>query len=115
VPGIFITILEMTYRYIGVLLEETWSMSTAYTLRHTQKKGIEMRHMGSFVGQLILKSLDRAERVYSAMKCRGYSQNIRLHFQNKFRLGDGIFLVVSTVLAVLLRIVSIESLLKGVG
>jgi cobalt/nickel transport system permease protein len=114
VPGIFVTIFEMTYRYIGVLLEETLSMSTAYGLRHTRKKGIEMRHMGSFVGQLILKSLDRAERVYGAMKCRGYSQNMRLRWQNTFQLSDGIFLAIVSTLAVLLRIVSVESVLKGV-
>ncbi|NLT12747.1 MAG: cobalt ECF transporter T component CbiQ, partial [Clostridiales bacterium] len=72
VPDIFVTLFEMIYRYIGVLLEEASSMYTAYMLRSTEHKGLQMRHMGSFVGQLLIRSFDRAERVYAAMKCRGY-------------------------------------------
>ncbi|MDR3259409.1 MAG: cobalt ECF transporter T component CbiQ [Fusobacteriaceae bacterium] len=79
IPSIFVTLLEMTYRYIGVLMEESYSMMIAYSLRNGRKKGIDIRHAGSFVGQLLLRSVDRAERVYAAMKCRGYGlYNIRL-------------------------------------
>lgn len=73
VPKIFVVTLELTYRYLSVLLEEAHSMRTAYQLRgKTKARGIEMKHMGSFLGQLVLRSFDRAERVYAAMKCRGY-------------------------------------------
>jgi cobalt/nickel transport system permease protein len=72
VPAMLVAIFELTYRYIGVLLDEAGSMYTAYSLRGAGKKGIEMRHMGSFLGQLLIRSFDRAERVYAAMRCRGY-------------------------------------------
>ncbi|MDR0858518.1 MAG: cobalt ECF transporter T component CbiQ [Oscillospiraceae bacterium] len=73
VPKIFVVTLELTYRYIGVLLEEAHSMRTAYLLRSgTKTRNLEMMHMGSFLGQLVLRSFDRAERIYAAMKCRGY-------------------------------------------
>lgn len=72
-PGIFITMFEMTYRYIGVLFDEMHSMYIAYSLRSVSIKGIEIRNMGSFVGQLLLRSFDRADRIYNAMKCRGYA------------------------------------------
>ena len=71
-PGVFISLFEMTYRYLGTLAGEALSMYTAYSLRGGLKKGVEMRDMGSFAGQLLLRSFDRAERVYQAMKCRGY-------------------------------------------
>jgi cobalt/nickel transport system permease protein len=74
VPGIFMTVLEMCYRYIAVLLSEANSMFTAYRLRSCRMKGIALVHAGSFVGSLFLRSADRAERVYAAMKCRGYGQ-----------------------------------------
>jgi len=48
-------------------------MNIAYLLRSPDKKGIEMRDMGSFAGQLLIHSFDRAEQVYNAMKCRGYT------------------------------------------
>jgi len=73
VPMVFVLIFEMTFRYIGVLIEEVHSMATAYKLRSGNKKALEMRHMGSFAGQLILRGFDRAERVHAAMRCRGYS------------------------------------------
>jgi cobalt/nickel transport system permease protein len=71
IPAVIVSTIELTYRYIGVLLEEASDMSRAYHLRSCGKS-IAMRDMGSFLGQLVLKSFDRAERVYAAMKCRGY-------------------------------------------
>ncbi|MDR3296178.1 MAG: cobalt ECF transporter T component CbiQ [Clostridiales Family XIII bacterium] len=73
VPMQFVTVFEMTYRYAGVLLLETRSMGMAYALRSGGKRALEMRHMGSFVGGLLLRGFDRAERIHAAMRCRGYS------------------------------------------
>jgi len=83
VPGIFILLIEMIYRYIGVLIGEAATMSLAYSLRSVRKKNLEMRHMGSFVGQLALRSFDRGERVYAAMMCRGYGQEGLLLYNNQ--------------------------------
>ncbi len=74
IPPVMITIFEMTYRYIGVLSEEARTMYTAYSLRGNTKKGIKINDMGSFIGHLLLSGFERAERVYNAMKCRGYLQ-----------------------------------------
>lgn len=76
VPEILVVQLTMTYRYISVLLDETTTMYTAYILRSPQHKGIQMKDMGVFVGQLLLRSFDRAERVYCAMKCRGFEGGV---------------------------------------
>jgi len=73
VPMIFVMVFETTFRYIGVLLEEVHSMVIAYRLRSGTKKALEMKHMGIFTGQLVLRGFDRAERVHMAMRCRGYS------------------------------------------
>ncbi|MDR1251696.1 MAG: cobalt ECF transporter T component CbiQ [Treponema sp.] len=73
VPGIFMTVFELCYRYIAVLLAEAHSMYIAYLLRSSRgAKGVAIHHMGSFVGCLFLRAADRAERVYSAMQCRAY-------------------------------------------
>ena len=72
VPAVFVMVFEVTFRYIGVLLEEAWSMTIAYRLRSGAKKALDMKHMGSFVGQLLLRGFDRAERVHAAMLCRGH-------------------------------------------
>jgi len=71
-PKIICLQFVMTYRYISVLLGEVVSMYTAYSLRAPDIKGIKLKDMGSFLGQLILRSFDRADQVYQAMKCRGF-------------------------------------------
>jgi cobalt/nickel transport system permease protein len=73
-PNILSLQLVMTYRYISTLISEAASMFTAYMLRAPGQKGIKMKDMGSFLGQLLLRSFDRAERVYQAMKCRGFER-----------------------------------------
>jgi cobalt/nickel transport system permease protein len=72
VPGVFMTVLEMCYRYIAVLMFEVHSLYTAYKLRRPGAKGIALAHGGSLVGGLFLRGADRAGRIYAAMKCRGY-------------------------------------------
>lgn len=110
VPDVFVTLFEMIYRYIGVLLEEASSMYTAYMLRSTEHKGLQMRHMGSFVGQLLIKSFDRAERVYEAMKCRGYPGGAARKEHTPLLLQDYVFLAATTVPFILLRLFDIPAL-----
>ncbi|MDR2924129.1 MAG: cobalt ECF transporter T component CbiQ [Treponema sp.] len=117
-PSLFIIMFEMTYRYIGVLLEETYSMYTAYSLRSPNGKGIAMKDMGSFTGQLLLRSFDRADRVYNAMRCKGYTLGYNpgygLHSfpQNgiKLKYQDIIFCSVTCLLCVVFRIINVNAL-----
>ncbi|HMM05729.1 MAG TPA: cobalt ECF transporter T component CbiQ [Clostridiales bacterium] len=73
IPKVFVLTLMMTYRYIFVLLQEAGNMMKAYALRAPGEKGIQMKDMGSFVGQLLLRCIDRSEHVYAAMQCRGFT------------------------------------------
>ncbi|GMO39758.1 MAG: cobalt ECF transporter T component CbiQ [Treponemataceae bacterium] len=72
VPAVFCVQLNLMYRYISVLIHEASAMHDAYTLR-TAQPALKMKDTGFFLGQLVVKSMDRAERVYNAMKCRGFS------------------------------------------
>lgn len=112
IPHIFVIVFEMTYRYIGVLFEEAYSMYTAYTVRSPDSKGIRMRDMGGFTGQLLVRSVDRADRVYSAMKCRGYALQTMPHNGRKPAAGDFVFLAVTCFLCVLLRVYNINRLFE---
>ena len=88
IPEIFIIIFEMTYRYIGVLFTETSSLQTAYALRSAGKKGVLVRNAGTFIGSLLLRSFDRAERIYAAMQCRGYSLGKENQRKRKLQKAD---------------------------
>ena len=107
VPMIFVMVFEMTFRYISVLLEEVYSMTTAYKLRSGTKKALDIRHMGPFVGQLLLRGFDRAERVHAAMRCRGYSLKHIPPSRRRLRLSDILALAAVLLPALLLRLIAI--------
>jgi cobalt/nickel transport system permease protein len=113
-PHIFVIVFEMTYRYIGVLFEEAYSMYVAYSLRSADAKGIAMRDMGSFAGQLLIRSFDRADRVYNAMKCRGYALHSLPRNGGKPAGGDFVFLTVTCFFCVACRLVNVNALFVGI-
>jgi cobalt/nickel transport system permease protein len=110
IPAIFVTLLEICYRYIALVLTETASMYTAYKLRSGGMKGVAMGHMGSFVGCLFLRSAGRAERVYAAMKCRGYSMESFPPPVRPLSRGDGLFFVLVCSLCIVFRLADIPAM-----
>lgn len=73
VPRLFVTIFLLVFRYLSVLGEETTRIQRAYALRAPGHPGIRPQAWGSLAGQLLLRSFDRAERVYQAMALRGFT------------------------------------------
>ena len=110
-PKIMVTLIEMIYRYIGVLIDEAGSMYTAYKLRSVQTKGLAMKDMGSFVGQLALRSFDRGERIYAAMICRGYGRDIPDGERLRMTAPDVICTIILIAIFVLLRIFPVLNML----
>lgn len=109
VPSIFVLMFEMTYRYIGVLIDEAYSMYTAYFLRSTNTGGIAMKDMGSFVGQLLLRSFERAERIYESMKCRGYANAMIAQNKRNLTQKDILFLLITCFLFIVFRVININT------
>ena len=72
VPSLLVTLLLLTYRYVAVMMEEVSVMTDAYHLRAPGQKGIHISAWGSFLGQLLLRSMDRAEDLYESMQLRGF-------------------------------------------
>ncbi|MCL2481598.1 MAG: cobalt ECF transporter T component CbiQ [Spirochaetaceae bacterium] len=109
IPHIFIIMFEMTYRYIAVLFSEAASMRMAYVLRSPGARGVEIRHAGTFIGNLLLRSFDRAERIHSAMKCRGYMiKKITLN-NKKLRMTDTIYCALICSFCLLFRFVDVAN------
>jgi cobalt/nickel transport system permease protein len=119
IPRAFVTQLLLVYRYLTVLVEETAAMIQAYSLRTLENRGIGVRAWGSLVGHLLLRTMDRAERIYQAMLCRGFAGE--LQFIREYRLGfnDIAYLLGWSVFFVAARFYNIPEwlgrLMMGVG
>lgn len=73
VPGIFVTLLALMYRYIFVLLDESARLQRARASRSFGPRGTRRwRGVAQMAGQLFVRSTERAERIYEAMCARGW-------------------------------------------
>ena len=113
VPKTLVTLLLLTYRYVGVMTEELAVMTDAYHLRAPGQKGIHVSAWCSFLGQLLLRSMDRAQELYASMLLRGYHQHFHYAPQKPFGKKDAVFLGGSLLLFALLRFVGVAQLLGG--
>ena len=73
VPPLFVTLLLLTWRYISLMVDEVGVMMTAYRLRAPGQKGVAFKAWGSFLGQLLLRSMDKAQELFEAMQLRGFT------------------------------------------
>ena len=72
-PGLLVTTLALTYRYLFVLVDEAKRMQRARVARTFDKRrwhGWKM--LATVAGQLFVRSTERAERIYAAMLARGW-------------------------------------------
>jgi cobalt/nickel transport system permease protein len=73
-PKIIIQMILFTYRFVFLFLDEMKRMDTAMRARGFIMK-IDLntlRIIGNFVGTLLVRSFERATRVYNAMLSKGY-------------------------------------------
>ncbi len=103
VPELLVTLFLLTYRYIAVMAEQVGVMSDAYALRAPGQKGVHVSAWGSFLGQLLLRSMDRATELYQSMRQRGFDGGYRYLTVPPFRAADWGYCLGSAALLALLR------------
>lgn len=113
VPGLLVTLLLLTYRYVGVMTGELMVMTEAYHLRAPGQKGIHYRAWGSFLGQLLLRSMDRAGELFAAMQLRGFHGEFYYVGARPFALKDAAWVALGLGAGALLRFVDVAALLGG--
>jgi len=103
-PRIFALQLLFLYRYLFVLIEEATRLVRARSLRSFHGRGKGVKVFGSLIGQLLLRSLERAQRIHLAMHCRGFDGEIRmlkpLHFGRRellFTLSWSAFFIICRI------------------
>jgi cobalt/nickel transport system permease protein len=93
VPRVFVVQLLFLYRYLFVISDEGGKMFRSVELRSEKGRALPLRVYGSLIGTLLMRSMDRAERVYRAMVARGFDGEIHLLQPSRFRWTDGAFIL----------------------
>jgi cobalt/nickel transport system permease protein len=73
-PQRLVVLLFLTVRYLGVLGEEYGRLRLAMRARAFRPRSDRhtWRSFGYLVGMVLVRALDRSERIVAAMKCRGF-------------------------------------------
>lgn len=105
VPLLFISVLNMAYRYIFVISAMACDMMEARYLRTVGKLDTSdnRRFMGHSVAHMFIKSHYLSEEIYDAMRCRGFTD--RPVSPDKFKVkGTDILFIINNVIIVLILI-----------
>ncbi|MDE5707914.1 MAG: cobalt ECF transporter T component CbiQ [Alistipes sp.] len=76
VPRFFTVQLLFVYRYLYVLIDEAIRMSQAREARSFDRRSLPLAVWGTVIGQLLIRTLDRAEQIHRAMLARGFTGRI---------------------------------------
>lgn len=107
IPKLFVTQLLLTYRYILVLLSEANYVTQAYSLRAPKQKGIKFKVWGSLSGQMLLRSIDRANELYQSMCLRGYYGEFYYGKANKISLSHILYLIIWLIILSIFRLLPV--------
>ncbi|QUN07227.1 cobalt ECF transporter T component CbiQ [Shewanella yunxiaonensis] len=99
-PEKLVQLFMMTVRYIGVLFDEHQRLRTAMKARgfvagsnwHT------WRSYGHLLGMLLVRSMERAQRISGAMRCRGFNGKFHLLTPVQWCLRDTAALTIAILL-----------------
>ncbi|MGD1038433.1 MAG: cobalt ECF transporter T component CbiQ [Roseiarcus sp.] len=101
VPAKLVQLLLMTVRYIDVLGREYRRLRVAMTVRGFQMRCNvhTWRAMGYLFGMLFVRSLERAERISAAMRCRGFTGRFPTLSDMALARRDAVFAVIAVLAA----------------
>lgn len=112
VPKFLVTQLLLVFRYIRVLIDEGLTMKAARDSRSYGNGKLSIKLWGVLIGQLFLRSVDRAERVHRAMLSRGFTGEMPFNYadMSKWRWNSTMYLIGWSVVFLFLRFYNLSLL-----
>jgi cobalt/nickel transport system permease protein len=102
-PRLLVIQLLFLYRYLFVLLEEALRILRAREARSFGKRGKEIKTFIRLISILLLRTLERSERIYQAMLSRGFRGEIRVLKRHSLRFQDILFALSSVMIFYVFR------------
>ncbi len=108
VPSKLVQVLFFTFRYIHVIQREFRSLWNATSLRGFVPRTdlFTYRTMAYLVGNLLIKSYDRSQRVYEAMLCRGFTGTFPVYQHFKLRPRDFYFALFGSLYLIFMAVLA---------
>ena len=89
-PRVLTVQILFLYRYFFVIGDEGSRMLRGVSLR-SGTQALPWRIYGALVGHLLLRTMDRANRIYRAMLARGFDGTVRVLLPTTFGWRDAVF------------------------
>lgn len=113
-PRILVTQMQFTYRYMTVVVEEALGMDRARKSRGFGRKSYPLGMWGRMVGQLFVRSYERAARIHRAMLSRGFDGTIPSSSNRQaMNTTSLIYLAVWAAVIVALRLTDLSRLIPS--
>jgi len=110
-PEMVAQMILLSYRYLQVFRSEARRMAAGMQVRGFRKRTnfATLRAVANFLGMLFVRSFERTERVFDAMRARGYQgrfpEMVELHLQTRDIVLAVIWLLAGLILFVFDRLV----------
>ncbi len=100
VPDKLVHLFLFTVRYLGVLHDEYQRLRQAMRTRGfvARSDAHTWRSLGWLLGMLLVRSLERSQRILKAMKCRGFNGRFYLLDGRRWQPGDTRFALLGILL-----------------
>jgi cobalt/nickel transport system permease protein len=113
-PRVFVVQLMFLHRYMFVLMDEASRMVRAKSIRSFDNGGSTIKTYGSLIGHLLLRTMNRAQRIHMAMCSRGFDGQIRITRPLNIRPKEILFVFGWSALFIFMRFYNIPLLMGTV-
>jgi len=110
-PEMIGQMLLLSYRYLHVFRHEARRMADGMQVRGFRKRTnlTTLRAVANFLGMLFVRSFERTERVFDAMRARGYNGRfpdpVKLHLRKWDLVWSGLWMIVGAALIIYDRMI----------
>lgn len=111
VPRVMVVQLLLLYRYLFLLIGEARRMNRARELKRPLR--LDRKTAAAMLSVLVVRTLDRAEAIWLAMKARGFEGDLLTARRMDWRTADTLFLVFTAGGCIALRFFPVARILGG--
>jgi len=99
IPGVFVLLALLAYRYAFLLFDETRRLRIALRVRgfRTTATRHGYRTLGHAIGAGLVRGADRSEHVAEAMTCRGFDGRFHTLLEFRSHLRDVVFFLLAAI------------------